>query len=200
MNNVKLNRKFIATEPCDITVYNYDGETREYLSSSVEFLAAGVGLPAHSCTDAPGERREHFAICRTEELTAWEYVADHRGETVYSTKTGNAVTISELGEYPADTTHMVPATAYDAWNGSEWITDTNAQHAADVVAAEQKKQALTDAAVQSISVIQLKINAGRKLTDTETVQLNAVLDYIDAVQIIDTSTAPDINWPESPVA
>lgn len=54
MTQAKLNSEFIATVAGDITVYNYDGETREYLSSSVEFLAAGVGLPAHSCTDAPG--------------------------------------------------------------------------------------------------------------------------------------------------
>ncbi|EPC3581728.1 tail fiber assembly protein [Citrobacter braakii] len=200
MNNVKLNSKFIATEPCDITVYNYDGETREYLSSSVEFLAAGVGLPAHSCTDTPGEHREHFAICRTADLTAWEYIVDHRGETVYSTKTGNAVTISELGEYPADTTTIAPVTVRDSWNGSAWVTDTSAQHAADVAVAEQKKQTLIDGALQSISVIQLKLNAGRTLTDAETTRLNAVLDYIDAVAAVDTSTAPDINLPKSPVA
>ncbi|HBN2225709.1 tail fiber assembly protein [Escherichia coli] len=68
-----------------------------------------------------------------------------------------------------------------------------------VAQAEHRKQSLIDAVMQSISVIQLKLNAGRKLTDTETVQLNAVLDYIDAVQAIDTSTAPDgITWPTPP--
>lgn len=66
--------------------------------------------------------------------------------------------------------------------------------------AEQKQQSLTDTAMQSISVLQMKLLAGRMLTDAETTRLNAVLDYIDAVQVIDTSTAPDINWPEFPVA
>ena len=50
----------------------------------------------------------------------------------------------------------------------------------------------------SISLIQLKLQAGRKLTQTENTRLNAVLDYIDAVMATDTSTVPDIYWPELP--
>ncbi|EFH1528567.1 tail fiber assembly protein, partial [Escherichia coli] len=51
---------------------------------------------------------------------------------------------------------------------------------------------------QSISVIQLKLRAGRKLTPDETINLNLTLDYIEAVEATDTSTAPDINWPAIP--
>ncbi len=50
----------------------------------------------------------------------------------------------------------------------------------------------------SISLVQLKLQAGRKLTEAETNRLNAVLDYIDAVEATDTSTAPDISWPPHP--
>lgn len=67
-----------------------------------------------------------------------------------------------------------------------------------VADAEQKKQSLIDAAMVNISVIQLKLQAGRKLTQAETTRLNAVLDYIDAVTATDTSTAPDVIWPELP--
>lgn len=67
-----------------------------------------------------------------------------------------------------------------------------------VADAEQKKQSLIDAAMANISVIQLKLQAGRNLTQAETTRLNAVLDYIDAVQETDTSTAPDIEWPLPP--
>ena len=45
MSEAKLNSNFIAIVAGDITVFNYDGETREYLSSSVEYLAVGVGIP-----------------------------------------------------------------------------------------------------------------------------------------------------------
>ncbi|ASG49969.1 TPA: tail fiber assembly protein [Enterobacter cloacae] len=69
-----------------------------------------------------------------------------------------------------------------------------------VADAEQKKQSLINAAMVNISVIQLKLQAGRKLTQAETTRLNAVLDYIDAVMATDTSTAPDVIWPELPEA
>ena len=58
MAQAKLNSEFIATEAGDITVFNYDGETYEYFSSSVEYLAVGVGIPANSCTDAPGNKKK----------------------------------------------------------------------------------------------------------------------------------------------
>ena len=78
------------------------------------------------------------------------------------------------------------------------MTDTEAQHGAGVEAAEAQRQSLIDAAMASISLIQLKLQAGRKLTQAETTRLNAVLDYTDAVTATDTSTAPDIIWPVFP--
>lgn len=67
-----------------------------------------------------------------------------------------------------------------------------------IAIAEGKRESLIDQAMQSISVIQLKLQAGRKLTTAETEKLNNTLDYIDAVTAINTATAPDINWPERP--
>ncbi len=64
--------------------------------------------------------------------------------------------------------------------------------------ADAVRQSLIDLAVQSISVIQLKLQAGRPLTDSERVKLNSVLDYIDALNAIDTYKAPDIDWPVMP--
>lgn len=197
---ITLDGNGFATEAGFITVYNYNGETREFISSSVEYLPFGVGVPAHSCVDAPGSKRDGFAIRRNADLTGWEYVADHHGETVYSTTTGKPVTVSQLGEYPEGTTTSAPSTPYDKWDGSQWVTDTEAQHSAAVDAAEAQRQSLIDAAMASISLIQLKLQAGRNVTQAETTRLNAVLDYIDAVEAIDTSNAPDIEWPQRPEA
>lgn len=44
MAKATLNKIGIATKAGDMTVYNYDGETREFLSTSTEFLAVGVGF------------------------------------------------------------------------------------------------------------------------------------------------------------
>ncbi|HAJ6488192.1 TPA: tail fiber assembly protein [Escherichia coli] len=197
---ITLDENGFATEAGYITVYNYDGTTREYIGSSVEYLPFGVGVPAHSCVDAPGSNKDGFAICRNADSTGWEYVADHRGEIIYSTETGESKEITALGDYPENTTTIAPLTPYDKWDGEKWVTDTEAQHSAAVAAAEARRQSLINAAMASISLIQLKLQAGRKLTQAETTRLNAVLDYIDAVTATDTSTAPDVIWPELPEA
>ncbi|HCP9237865.1 TPA: tail fiber assembly protein, partial [Escherichia coli] len=141
-----------------------------------------------------------YAICRSADLNSWEYVPDHRGEVVYNTETGESKEITAPGDYPENTTTIVPLTPYDKWDGEKWVTDTEAQHSAAVDAAEAQRQSLIDAAMASISLIQLKLQAGRKLTQAETTRFNAVLDYIDAVTVTDTSTTPDVIWPELPEA
>ncbi|MDN0519787.1 tail fiber assembly protein [Escherichia coli] len=198
MYNAILNNKFIATKAGEITVYNYDSETREYISASIEYLAVGVGIPAYSCLDAPGTHKAGYAICRSADFNSWEYVPDHRGEVVYNTETGESKEITAPGDYPDNTTTIAPLTPYDKWNGEKWVTDTEAQHSAAVDAAEAQRQSLMDTAMASIKLIQLKLQAGRSLTQAETNRLNTVLNYIDAVTATDTSTAPDIIWPVFP--
>ncbi len=198
MEYAVLNNEFIATVAGEITVYNYRGDTREYIFSSVEYLPVGVGIPANSCTDAPGSYKAGYAICRSADFNSWEYVPDHRGEIVFSTETGESKEIKAPGDYPENTTTIAPLSPYDKWDGEKWVTDTEAQHSAAVDAAEAQRQSLIDAAMASISLIQLKLQAGRNLTQSETSRLNTVLDYIDAVTATDTSTAPDVIWPELP--
>ncbi|EFN8707303.1 tail fiber assembly protein [Escherichia coli O79] len=200
MDNAVLNSGLIATKAGNISVYNYDGESREYISTSTEYLAIGVGIPACSCLDAPGPYKTGYAICRSEDFNSWIYVPDHRGEIVYSTETGESKEIKAPGDYPENTTTIAPLSPYDKWDGEKWVTDTEAQHNAAVDAAEAQRQSLIDAAMASISLIQLKLQAGRKLTQAETTRLNAVLDYIDAVMATDTSTVPNVIWPELPEA
>ena len=198
MDKAILNKELIATKAGDITVYNYDGETREYISTSTEYLAVGVGIPACSCLDAPGSYKAGYAICRSADFNSWEYVPDHRGEIVYSTETGESKEITAPGDYPEKTTTIAPLTPYDKWDGEKWVTDTEAQHRAAVDMAETQRQSLIDAAMVSISLIQLKLQAGRKLTQAETTRLNAVLDYIDAVLVSVAITAPVVIWPVPP--
>lgn len=197
MTKAKLNTDFIATAAGDITVFNFDSETREYLQSSVEFLAVGVGMPANSCADAPPATKGGYVVCRTTDLSGWEYAADHRGETVYSTETGKKITITASGDYPAGSTTLAPLTKYDAWNGNEWVTNLEAQHAAEVEAAEQKKSSLLANARGQISLWQTELQLG-SISEGDKTSLVAWLAYIKALQVIDTSLAPDIRWPAPP--
>lgn len=194
---ITLDENGFATEAGFITIYNYSGETREYISSSVEYLPFGVGVPAHSCVDGPGSKKDGFAIRRNADLTGWEYVADHRGETVYSTTTGKPVTVSQLGEYPEGTTTKAPATPYDKWDGQKWVTDNDAQHAADVAEAEQQKTSMLKDANATISLWQTELQLGI-ISDDDKASLIAWIGYIKAVQAVETSTAPEITWPEQP--
>ncbi|NWC62957.1 tail fiber assembly protein [Cedecea sp. P7760] len=197
MTKAKLNDELIATVAGEIAVFNYDGDTREYLSSSFEYLPVGVGIPANSCVDAPGENKVGLAICRTADFTSWEYVADHRGEKVYSTESGEAVIVALPGNYPEGTTTQAPYTPYDKWNGTEWVTDAEAQHAANVEAAKQQKAALLIEAQATISLWQTELQLDI-ISNEDNARLIAWMKYIKAVQAVDTSKSPDINWPAKP--
>lgn len=65
-----------------------------------------------------------------------------------------------------------------------------------ITEAENKKNILISTAMQSISFIQLKLQVGRVLNQSEENKLNAAIDYIDAINAVETNTAPNINWPE----
>nr|DAY48357.1 MAG TPA: tail fiber assembly protein [Caudoviricetes sp.] len=197
MAKATLNKSGIATKAGDATVYNYDGETREYLSTSVEYLAVGVGIPANSCTDEPVDEKAGFAICRTVSFDGWDYVIDHRGESVYDTETGQSVEITGLGDYPDNVTTIEPLTPYDRWNGSEWVTDADAQKSGQVAAAEQKKASLLAEAQSTISLWQTELQLGI-ISDDDKASLITWMKYIQALNAVDTSTAPDIEWPLKP--
>lgn len=61
--------------------------------------------------------------------------------------------------------------------------------------AEVVRSELISTALAEVSVIQLKLQSGRKLSADETVKLNATLDYIDEVENTVITGAPDIQWP-----
>ncbi|HGX0514941.1 tail fiber assembly protein [Citrobacter freundii] len=197
MAKATLNKNGIATKAGDMTVYNFDGETLEYLSASVEFLAVGVGIPANSCTDAPVDAKNGFAVCRATSLDGWNYVIDHRGETVYDTTTGKPVKITAPGDYADDVTTIAPSTPYDRWNGSEWVTDADAQKSAQVLEAEQQKSALLVEVQSTISLWQTELQLGI-ISDDDKASLISWMKYIQALNAVDTTTAPDVEWPVKP--
>ena len=81
-----------------------------------------------------------------------------------------------------------------------WVDAPPPTHEEAVISAKQKKQALLDEATSKITIWQTKLLMGRKLSDSESAQLNVWMDYIDNVTAIEPETAPQINWPEKPSA
>ncbi len=83
----------------------------------------------------------------------------------------------------------------------DWITDppyvpTHEDHVRD---AEAERQRLIGEANDFINSKQwpAKLALGR-LSDADKAKYNLWLDYIDALDAIDSSTAPDIDWPPKP--
>lgn len=66
------------------------------------------------------------------------------------------------------------------------------------IIAEQKRETLMREAEQAISIWKTKLLMGRELTETESAKLNQWMDYIDALNAVDLTSASDVRWPEKP--
>ncbi|MFV9298583.1 tail fiber assembly protein [Citrobacter amalonaticus] len=187
----------LAVESGDIRCFYYDPETGEYSGWSDEFINIGVSMPGNSTNIDPGD--EVSGMVAVFNGDAWKQQEDHRGETVFSTADSSRVTVDYIGEIRDGFTTAAPATPYDKWDEGEWITDTDAQQKANIAASEAEKQVRIDRANAYINSKQWpgKAALGR-LKDAEKEQYNLWLDYLDALEAVDTSSAPDINWPLAP--
>ncbi|ATA26573.1 phage tail protein [Brenneria goodwinii] len=126
----------------------------------------------------------------------WVYVKDLRGQVAYSTETKAALVISELGPLPADYTLLVPG-QFDEWDGSAWVKNEESEHAYYVDLAERQKARLLTAATEQISILTYAVNNGIA-SESETTALPLWETYRVELNRVDTSTAPNITWPEKP--
>ena len=80
-----------------------------------------------------------------------------------------------------------------------WADIPPPTHEQLVAIADAEKQSLIDQANEYINSKQWpgKASIGR-LKGEELVQYNLWLDYLDALELVDTSSAPDIEWPTPP--
>lgn len=195
--NITLDSDGLAVTSGTLTVYSFDPATGEYTGAADEYLAQGVGIPAHSTDTAPPKSASDKACVY--QGGSWQQVADHRGETVYSTATGTPVLVTLPGDYPTGTTLLKPQTPFDAWGGVAWVTDTDAQQRAAVAAAEAEKNTRISEAGSVTQVWQTQLALGIISADDKA-QLAAWMRYIQQVQNTDTASAPDIRWPETPLS
>ena len=195
MAKVTLDKNGLAKSAGTVTVYNFNAVSGEFTGSSDEFLAQGVGLPGNACITAPpATEAGRVALYRD---GSWLAVADHRGETVYSVTDGAAILIDVPGDYPADTTPLKPATAWDKWDGEKWVTDPAEEKAAAIKEAIERKAVLITEANSITQAWQTQLLLGI-ITESDKASLTAWMKYIQAVQDKDLSGAPYIDWPEKP--
>lgn len=195
---LKFDERGFAIEDAAATVYVVD-DNREYTGAVEMIISAGTTLPPRAFLDEPPAEEKCKAILRSESGEAWEVVPDYRGQTVYATDNTGPVEIKRPGNLPEGYTLLVPATAYDNWNGEKWVTDNEAQKSGQVAEANEQKESLIAVANAHINGQNWpsKLALGR-LKDADKAKFNAWLDYIDAIVETPTSTAPDITWPTPP--
>lgn len=176
-------------------IYNTDTKTGEFINATYEYVAEGIGLPAHACLDAPNSVDDEHAIVRVGDK--WTYPSDHRGKKIYSTETGAESTVTEIGDIPDNHTLLKPNSEFDSWGGENWVLDENKQHQHYIaVATAQKKQLLSEATMQ-IDYLQDAIDT-EIATDEEKTLYAAWKKYRVLLNRIDVDTAPAITWPEKP--
>lgn len=195
MAKVTLDKNGLAKLAGTLTIYNFDAESGEFIGSSDEFLAQGVGLPANACITAPpATETGRVALYRD---GSWLNVADHRGKTVYSVTDGTAVLIDAPGHYPADTTPLKPATAWDKWDGEKWVTDPVEEKAAAIKEAADRQAALINEANNITQAWQTQLRLDM-ITDTDKVSLMVWMKYVQDVQSVNIQAAPAVTWPQKP--
>lgn len=182
----------LATEPGEIRCFYYDAVTFEYTGWSDEYIPSGVSLPGNSTDIDPGNEVAGKVSVFTDE--GWEQYEDHRAATVYSISDGTQSIVDYIGPLRIGFTTIEPATQYDKWNGTEWIIDTDKQHAAAVVIAEQQKASLRAQADSEIAWRQDAVDAGIA-TAEETTALADWKTYRVLLMRVDTA-APV--WPTPP--
>lgn len=179
-------------------VYICDPVTREYVRASLDNVPFGGSVVADAYLDAPQlPTKLDIAIIRSDDEKSWMHITDHRGKTAYKTETRQPMEVDFIGELPSNLTLLAPKTEFDVWNGKKWVTDTDAQKAMLVEQAEREKTQRLEEAEQNILMLERKVRLGMA-TDEEIELLRQWEIYSIKVSDIDTSTAPDIEWPAKP--
>ncbi|MGE0972349.1 tail fiber assembly protein [Klebsiella sp. WOUb02] len=180
-----------------VTVYHISDDTGELVGVEELSIPPHTGLPACSTQSSPPEIVPGETAVFNAAAGQWSLIEDHRGQIVYSTASGEPVEISALGELPEGVTTKAPADSYQKWDGANWVNDTEAKHQAEVVSATELLTELMRKANEKIAPLSDAVELGIQ-TDDEVAQLTEWKKYRVALSRIDTSTAPDIAWPEIP--
>lgn len=185
----------MSESPQLVTIFNFCPETSELLSCDKVWIPAHTGLPACSTQTPPPETTAGIAHIYNVAGDSWSSVEDHRGEDVYSVITGELMTINELGPLPSGFVITGPTGAYQKWDGSDWVDDTETRHSDELASAALQKSELMQHAKENISLLQDAVDLDIA-TDEEKDLLVAWKKYRVLLNRIDTSLAPDISWPE----
>ena len=198
INHGEIGKDGFVSNTGWLKTYYINETTREYIGATMEHVTIGGGLPAGAYLDSPElPEKDDIAIVRSADEKSWLYVTDHRGKTAYSTETRQLLEVDFIGDLPDTLTLLEPKTEFDKWNGKKWVTDTDAMQAVAAAEAEQEKVRRLDEANNTIMYLQDAIEVGLDGDDYQA-KLTAWKTYRVYLNRVDTSLAPDIEWPQRP--
>lgn len=93
---------------------------------------------------------------------------------------------------PAGKVRVADKNGLPVWGDIPPLTDEEL-----ITVAEAKKQMLITEVNTETEMLRARLALGR-IREDEKAQLNAWLDYLDLLEAVDASTAPDIDWPQKP--
>lgn len=180
-----------------LTAYNLSSDTSELIGSGDCFVPANTGLPAYCTNIKPPKEKAGFALVFDIDVDAWQYIADHRGETRWNTLNRQMLVIEMLGDVPKDTTDKAPTSDFDVWDGVAWVKDAQVEKAFWIEEAVRELKERVSFATNAINTLQDAVDLDMA-TETEESNLLAWRKYRVLLSRVDTSTAPDIDWPVAP--
>ncbi|EFI5350798.1 DUF1983 domain-containing protein [Escherichia coli] len=188
----------MSEQPRTIKIYNLLAGTNEFIGEGDAYIPPHTGLPANSTDIAPPDIPAGFVAVFNSDEASWHLVEDHRGKTVYDVASGDALFISELGSLPENVTWLSPEGEYQKWNGTAWVKDTEAEKLFRIREAEETKNSLMQVASEHIAPLQDAVDL-EIATEEETSLLEAWKKYRVLLNRVNTTTAPDIEWPTVPI-
>lgn len=184
----------MSEEARTISVYNLRPDTAEFIGAGDAYIPPHTGLPAHCTEIAPPEiPAAHVAVFDSTKAT-WSLIEDHRGKTVFDTRSCMAVYISELGALPENTTTQAPNGEYLRWDGKAWVNDEEAEKNALLAKTTVKKNRLITEARLVMGEWHTALMLGT-LSEANKTKLQTWLDYIEALKNVDISKP---EWPGTP--
>lgn len=173
--------------------FNHEHPLRPLTGS--DYANTNSFAPTNALRVAP-EFKAGFHPCERD--GAWIMVPDYRGTKVYDINTAQESEIKELGELPDGVTTIAPDVDFPKWNGEKWVTDNVAKKESDIAAAEAQKQYLVAEATAAIAPLQDAVDLDMA-TQREESLLKEWKKYRVLLNRVDTSSAPDVAWPQKPV-
>ncbi|MEY0267249.1 tail fiber assembly protein [Morganella morganii] len=196
--NAQFDENGLAVVPGWAKIYRCHPKTREFLGAAMDNVPSGASVVADAYLDAPEiPLTPDLAIVRAPGGKSWIHVPDYRGSVAYDKETKQQTELTEIGELPDNLTTEAPKTPFDKWNGKKWVTNKIEQQAYNITVAESQKQSLLVEAEQEIAILERKVRLNMA-TDTDREKLTEWEIFSIKVSDTDTSTAPDIIWPETP--